>query len=325
MRTTKKPQKSPNPVKAFWSKVDRPGTNVCWPWLGRVNKGEGIAIWEGRRQAVHRIAWQITYGQIPKGPFILHTCGNKLWLNPVHLYPGTRFDVKHTLSDEGRKRLSERQRGRKHTEEAKEKNRKAHLGKKHSEKTKALMRQAHLGKSLSDKARKQMSKAQCARFGVPEDPVERFWYYVDKLADPKMCWQWQGSTQPYGYGQIAWEGKLCGAHRVAYEIAFGQIPQGKCVLHHCDNPSCVNPAHLFLGTRADNVRNMVSKGRQARGNLKSRKGSLNSFAKLTEENAREIRQSAAKGATQESLAKRFSVHPSTINDIISRRTWKHIP
>lgn len=75
------------------------------------------------------------------------------------------------------------------------------------------------------------------------------------------CWEWEGSRYPSGYGAVKWNGRVIGAHRLAWIEAFGPIPDGLDVCHHCDNPPCVRPSHLFLGTRSDNMRDAVSKGR----------------------------------------------------------------
>lgn len=86
----------------------------------------------------------------------------------------------------------------------------------------------------------------------------RFWGKVKK---GKTCWEWSGAKIPKGYGQLGFLGKHTYAHRVSWELCFGKIPQGLCVLHKCDNPPCVNPKHLFLGTIADNNRDMFRKNR----------------------------------------------------------------
>ena len=93
---------------------------------------------------------------------------------------------------------------------------------------------------------------------------ERFWKKVD-VRGPSDCWEWQGAPGNHGYGTIiAGRGGRLGsylAHRLSWEIHFGSIPLGMCVLHHCDNRICVNPDHLFLGTKSDNHRDMCRKGR----------------------------------------------------------------
>lgn len=98
--------------------------------------------------------------------------------------------------------------------------------------------------------------------------LESFWLRVDKLGPiPELkpnlgcCWLWLGRPTPRGYGQHRWEGKMMRAHRVAWLVSVGPIPAGLFVLHHCDNPPCVNPAHLWLGTHDDNMRDRQEKGR----------------------------------------------------------------
>ena len=94
---------------------------------------------------------------------------------------------------------------------------------------------------------------------------ERFWEKVDRSGGPDACWPWTASTCGGGYGQFRLAGRPQLAHRVAYEQLVGPIPNGRHVLHRCDTPLCVNPAHLFLGTHTDNMADMTIKGRQSRG------------------------------------------------------------
>lgn len=151
----------------------------------------------------------------------------------------------------------------------------------------------------------------------------RFWQYVDKTPG---CWLWIGATRVNGYGQIGSggaEARSVSAHRVSWELHHGPIPEGLWVLHQCDVRNCVRPDHLFLGTPAENVRDMDAKGRRR---SRPRAGSLHAMAKLGEAQVLLIRQEyGAGGVTLEALAQRFAVGETTIGQIVRRQTWRHLP
>ena len=143
---------------------------------------------------------------------------------------------------------------------------------------------------------------------------QRFWRQVDK----KQCWNWIGYCNADGYGRFKINNKMIYTHRFSWEIHFGKIPDGMCVLHRCDIPSCVNPNHLFLGVRKDNSDDMVTKNRQA-------KGESQGHHKLNEDQVKEIRRLCReRNFLRKEIAKIFNVNPCTISTIYKNKTWRHI-
>jgi hypothetical protein len=134
------------------------------------------------------------------------------------------------------------------------------------------------------------------------------------FADADECWTWQGARHGKGYGHFKMGKLIAKAHRTAYELFWGPIPDGMQVLHTCDNPPCVNPKHLFLGTNNDNLQDRQRKGRQA-------KGERHGWAILTEKDVIAIR--SAKGRSVE-LAKKYGVAPETIASVRKWRSWKYL-
>jgi hypothetical protein len=121
------------------------------------------------------------------------------------------------------------------------------------------------------------------------------------------------------YGRFKFRGVEYHAHRVSWELANGPIPEGLLVCHRCDNPPCVNPAHLFLGTQADNLADRDAKGRAV-----YRRGSKNGAAKLTEESVRHIRRRLKEGELQKTLAAEYGVSQSLIAQIRKGQVWGHV-
>lgn len=133
------------------------------------------------------------------------------------------------------------------------------------------------------------------------------------------CWEWMASCAGKGYGQMKIPGtrRQDYAHRISYRIHVGEIPKGKSVLHRCDNPKCVNPAHLFLGTAKDNAQDMKKKGRHL-------PGEANSGAILSEKDVRAIRALIATGIAQHQIAAMFGIAQITVSRIKRNLRWAHV-
>jgi len=136
--------------------------------------------------------------------------------------------------------------------------------------------------------------------------MERFWSKVDKRG-PDECWEWQGTLNNKGYGNFALKGKCETAQRASYLLNVGEIPDGQVVRHKCDNRSCVNPAHLEIGTYSQNNQDMVNRNRRK--------------YKLTIAQARQIRERLANGELQREVAESFGVSKALVSHIHNGRTW----
>lgn len=136
------------------------------------------------------------------------------------------------------------------------------------------------------------------------------------------CWNWAGAKKRKGYGAMKLSGDSVSAHRIAYFLSEGAIPEGLYVCHRCDNPACVNPSHLFLGTPLQNTQDMHSKGRQR---YVGQKGRRNPRAELSEKQVKKIIGLIAKGHTNKAIAQRFGVSHSTVSLIRLGKSWSEIP
>jgi hypothetical protein len=150
------------------------------------------------------------------------------------------------------------------------------------------------------------------------------WFWVNTNKDgpvvrPELnhCWEWIGRVKSTGYGYMRAYGRSIGTHRFSWGLHRGPIPDGLHVLHRCDNRACVNPAHLFLGTNADNMHDKFVKAKQARG-----EGHGN--AKLTDAAVREIRRRAAAGEGLTAIGRSLGVGQTTVSYVVKGRTWKHV-
>jgi hypothetical protein len=149
---------------------------------------------------------------------------------------------------------------------------------------------------------------------------ERLWGRMSKSEEDDGCWLWVGGHRDReGYGIVKLDGLNQRAHRVAWKLAHGLIPPGLCVLHRCDNPPCIRPDHLFVGTVGDNNRDRSRKGR-----TNVPRGTAQRVAKLIEADVREIRRLRAAGWTHERIAGRFPISRSQVGAIVSGKSWAHV-
>lgn len=163
-----------------------------------------------------------------------------------------------------------------------------------------------------------------------ENDLHRFWSQVDTLTGPVTkigrCWVWTGNhvrggdPQRTKAGQINLRGKVIYAHRLSYEMKFGYLDPDILVCHKCDNPPCVRPSHLFLGTHLDNVLDMRRKGRGY--DIPPLRGEESPSAKLTAKEAKQCLKLRQQGLTYRQIGKRYGVSPSTIMILCKGRTWK---
>lgn len=152
--------------------------------------------------------------------------------------------------------------------------------------------------------------------------LSNFWSKIS-IGEPDECWPWMASRYPDGYGMVGIRNQgrstTMRAHAFALTLATAEDANGRFTLHHCDNPPCCNPAHLYWGNQRQNIKDMDSRGRGKRVRLV---GSKNPRAKLTEESVAELRRLYAEGGwSQQALADKFGVSQQVVSTAIRRVTW----
>jgi len=153
---------------------------------------------------------------------------------------------------------------------------------------------------------------------IPKQTIEdRFWSKVDKKGEDE-CWKWKDTDSRYG--DFRYDNKVVKSHRYSYELKYGKIPFGLYVCHKCDNPTCVNPKHLFLGTQQDNMNDMIEKGRSIMCSFPNNRNS----AKLTEKQVKEIRVLSRMGLTQTRLSIKYNISITQIYNIVNNKIWRNI-
>jgi hypothetical protein len=158
-----------------------------------------------------------------------------------------------------------------------------------------------------------------------EDDERRFWSGVRASME---CWEWTRGKTRLGYGRFAFRRRTERAHRVAYVLRVGPIPEGMCVCHRCDNPSCVRPSHLFLGTTQENTADKVAKGRHFTGDPVSYerrpRGERHPMAKIGEADVFEIRRARRAGVSLNALAARYGITKAAVRFAAIGKSWAHL-
>lgn len=286
----------------------------CWLFTGPTSHGVGIFTLPGCVQvAAHRAAYKLfvdVNGVTPKR--IKQTCGDKLCVNPQHLV-ARRKPRRPTAAQPTIKVVPRRD-----VDAA----------------TRAAIAAYIAGAEL---------KAASVQCGVSPITVKKYlsrehiswkkirfwntyWANVDRSGGEKSCWTWRGTLKKRGYGEFTYHGRTWRAHRLSYVSAHGGVPNNLYVCHHCDNPSCVNPAHLFAGTACDNNRDAITKGRRPSQPVGlQHKGEEVHSAVLNEDRVREIRDAYAQGRKDDpTLSREYGVSTTAIYAVINRVKWKHI-
>lgn len=182
----------------------------------------------------------------------------------------------------------------------------------------------YCGKMLKDLKNESFCSRKCSSLFRRDNHYSE---YEEKIKErilrnieifPSGCWIWKSFKSKSGYAEITWKGEKKRTNRISFEVFKDKIPTGMYVCHTCDNPLCVNPDHLYIGTHQDNIDDKLKKGRQSKGKEIGR-------SKLDEEKVNEIRRIAEKEEfSHERIGEIFGVSQSCISRIVKRLTWKHI-
>jgi hypothetical protein len=316
-------------IDKFWASTKKQ-ENDCWLWI----RGRDFYITlDGKvnRMSPHRVSYEIAYGTIPKNMTVQRTCGNPACVKPEHLILKSISEVAkscHEPNLDYLKKFWERV-------EKQENGCWNWTGHFHGNSP----QYSHYASGIIFNA-KRLSLELSGRSSVGVKDIyqscnnkkcinpdhllvgdaARFW---NKVIKTDGCWIWTGqrSQSSLRYGKFNYcvlhKQKTISAHRFSYLITYGSISEAECVRHTCDNPICVRPDHLIIGTQADNINDKVIRNRQA-------KGESHGSAKLNSDKIREIRTLFSMGKKVSEIADLYQMGKTTVSDIIKGRTWKHV-
>lgn len=161
------------------------------------------------------------------------------------------------------------------------------------------------------------------KLDLTQTQIDAFWSKVEITDTPKSCWLWRGAKKPKGYGNVRINGLYLLAHRVAFELTSGALPEGFIVCHICDNPSCCNPSHLMLGTVKSNAADMLIKNRQKK-KIYAARGEKNGNSKLSSKSVVSIRNLRNSGMKIKDIADKYRMSSTAISSVLTGETWSHV-
>ncbi len=275
-----------DPTLRFLKHIEK--MECCWLWTGTISlQGYGAFKYDGKRQSAHRVSYKLFKGEMPSNLIVRHKCDNRGCVNPDHLILGSSSDNYKDAIKRGRVKLPPR------------------------------FPKGYISLGwLNAKSDRRYKEVTMNKKETKEELKRRLLTHVDKTEN---CWIWRSvAGKPHRYGSMGINGKDVKAHRLSYELFIGPIPKGYGVHHHCDNPACVNPKHLYVGTPKDNVRDTINRNRIG---VQPNKGFKKiSDPSLSEVDVLKIREMFFSGVTVSSLSRYFNLSEHKITMIV-RGKW----
>lgn len=306
-----------NIIELFESSFDRDDPEKCWIWKGDADSKNQYGSFKlaGGLFGPHRISYELYIGEIPKGMLICHKCDNMKCINPNHLWIGTKQDNARDASSKGILKMGEQ----KTLSKLKEADAIFILNNKGKISQNKLAKQFNVSPStiqnvVDSKSWKYLHNKTI--FNIPNHEqtyikfIDRFDASITKIKNG--CWNWDKELNASGYGIIRISNTAILAHRFSYEFFNEQINNDLCVCHNCDNPKCVNPEHLWLGTHDENMKDAAKKHR------------MPGSPKLNSDDIIQMVAMFNDGYSTNELSDIYGIDRSYVSVVISGKTWKHL-